>query len=929
MSALAIGLILSLWIAQNTPSVKELIAKKVIEIVQKEWNIHASVDSTKINLFTLSILLKNGTILPADDRHFGWKFDACNIHVSPINLILKKKVSLYLTFNNVKVYTAYQNKQADFINHLYDMFKQKDPSIKISPKALTINNADIIVNLPEQNNKKIVLHLPGRLHLSKEKSFFKKPNCNWVGSYALTDALIAFDNNAVITHLNGNVSCYKNKKENQWYFSTAIQTNCPLLNPKMAYNINGSWDNNEKNLTLSDIANTLHMAISMHNDQLIDVKGELPLPLIQRAATAIANGLKVQLAPTTSLEGACNVDLALHMNKNTIDTNGIVKFTDLKIANIPLQAITLNLSNDDHQRTVSDVAIIQSPNTHVSGALSWDWENKTGSLTLTNTGILSPSLTNAQGQLAMAINPHDLSLDLSFNDQGMVKGNYRCAITNQTTERRLAYHGVLMLCDNVVGLKGASRHGEYTIKAALTPTPHVINWNYRIGNKDYINLSASPNNNDLLQGTVRWAFIRSFLDQKVRRFVFNNNCVFDVSLNQHALPNISGSLALSSGRFFVPDFHNLIQGVKFNAAFDAQHKKITLDNVNIVMSKGAITSPRATIALTDDYEIESIHAPLSVENMFINWKRDFYGFAYGNILLNKVPKSYPELSGIIVLKKSLLKDTFFTSEQQATDNPTMKGLIGPLELPIGLNIKLVTERPIKANTPTIETAASLDLVIKNTPRKDYVSAPTLNGTITLDDGCIKFLRNRLRIDYGKIQFVSNQSNDPLIDLIAKNRIGKYLITLQATGSLQKPNLLLESTPDLTEEQILGLLLSGSENVTLQADLPAMVLQNLDTLIFDSRKTAKNASWLDKISKTFKYVQITPNLTDDANQGKLKGSISVNLTDQLRAQIQKNLDLQKDFSAQLEYMISDDINVKVVKDQRGELGSEVEMRLKLG
>ena len=86
--------------------------------------------------------------------------------------------------------------------------------------------------------------------------------------------------------------------------------------------------------------------------------------------------------------------------------------------------------------------------------------------------------------------------------------------------------------------------------------------------------------------------------------------------------------------------------------------------------------------------------------------------------------------------------------------------------------------------------------------------PQLTGSIKLDSGHIKFLRTKLYFEYGKVQFISNQMNDPIIDLIARNRINKYQITLQATGSLQKPIILLESNPELTEEQILGLLYPG-------------------------------------------------------------------------------------------------------------------------
>ena len=48
---------------------------------------------------------------------------------------------------------------------------------------------------------------------------------------------------------------------------------------------------------------------------------------------------------------------------------------------------------------------------------------------------------------------------------------------------------------------------------------------------------------------------------------------------------------------------------------------------------------------------------------------------------------------------------------------------------------------------------------------------------------------------------------------------------------------------------------------------------------------------------------------------------------MHAQIQKNFNLQEDFAFQLEYFLTDDINLKMVKDQSGDIGSEVEVRLK--
>lgn len=93
-------------------------------------------------------------------------------------------------------------------------------------------------------------------------------------------------------------------------------------------------------------------------------------------------------------------------------------------------------------------------------------------------------------------------------------------------------------------------------------------------------------------------------------------------------------------------------------------------------------------------------------------------------------------------------------------------------------------------------------------------------------------------------------------------------------------------------------------------------------------TSKSRSFFKTLTLPFKYVQITPNFTNQFEQEGIKGTLSLDFNKQLHAQIQKNFNLQDDLGVQVEYFVTDDINVKLVKDQRGELGSEVEVTLKL-
>ncbi len=936
VAAFAIGLVFCLWIIQNAPQVKNLVSTKIVSFIEKEWSTKITVESININFFTCSLYVKKAQIIPSNDKQYAWGFDQCRVYISPLKLLFKKKVSLDLTFNNLKASTRYANNKADLAEHIQDIFTPKSPNLRITAKGLALNNVELDVTIPntttdpgKPNHTTYSLHIPGSFTISKKKNP-DQPQQGWNGSLLVTHATIARNNVVLGHHLENTTSFYQDAITKNWHFTTKTQGTLPLLDDASQYTLEGSWEPAKKCLTLKDTASNTNLSGTLTDANQLLLQGHLPVPLITRLAQFVSTGNAQQTFLMPAIGGTCALDVALWNHNNHLATSGSILFSDLSCANVTFQKLALKLASDANNHIFSDIDVVQSPQAHLNGAFSWDWTRNAGSLTLTNTSALTiPFDQSALPHASWKLGPNDLRVKIALNDQSTLKGTYRCTITNQATEKRFPYKGVFVASPKAIGLQGSTVKGNYTLRAALAPNVHITQWRYRVGDKDFVNLAASPHNPSILHGSIRWAFLRSFLDQQLKYFIFNNKCVLSATLDQSDINHLHGTIKLAEGRFFIPDFHNLINAMKVSVDINVPEKKVVLSDMTLALSKGTISCPRATMTLNQDLSVRMLHVPLTIDDTFINWKRDFYGSAYGNLLLNKIPECPTTLSGTLVLKKSLLKDTFFTRENAVAFQGPMSSVMSQASLPIGLDIRLITQKPLRAKTPSIEANAAMDITINHTPHKDFASAPHITGNINLQSGSLKFFHNRLHINYGKIQFVAGNMNDPLIDLIAKNRVGKYLVQLQVTGSLQKPTILLESTPDLTEEQIIGLLLTGSERSSLRNDLPLMLLQNLDSFIFDSRKSAKNASWFDKISKTFKYVQITPNLTDEANPTKLKGSISVNLNDQLRAQIQKNLDLEKDFSAQLEYALSDDINLKFVRDQRGELGSEIEMRLKLG
>jgi Uncharacterized protein conserved in bacteria len=225
----------------------------------------------------------------------------------------------------------------------------------------------------------------------------------------------------------------------------------------------------------------------------------------------------------------------------------------------------------------------------------------------------------------------------------------------------------------------------------------------------------------------------------------------------------------------------------------------------------------------------------------------------------------------------------------------------------------------------MNTSANLDLVIKN-----KIFDPQLSGKIDFISGTLAFPYKPLNITKGSMYFLQHQSSDPLIELVASNKINKYNVTMYVSGSLQNYNISFDSSPTLSEEQIIALLIAGSAQESLNVIAPAIIMQSVKDSLFGSgeSKFLGNHNYLGKILKPFKNVRLVPSFVDQTGRGGLRGTLEVDLGERARASVQKNFSLSEDTRFDLEYSLSDDVTVRGVRRENGDIGGEVEMRWKL-
>jgi len=200
--------------------------------------------------------------------------------------------------------------------------------------------------------------------------------------------------------------------------------------------------------------------------------------------------------------------------------------------------------------------------------------------------------------------------------------------------------------------------------------------------------------------------------------------------------------------------------------------------------------------------------------------------------------------------------------------------------------------------------------------------------VQLTSGVIHFPYKPLHIVRGTLRFLPEQSFDPLIELIARNKIKKHHVSLLVTGSATNHQVLLESSPALTEEQIIGLLLVGMPEESLSIVMPAIIANNIKNVIFSSEQTRFGVNkYASQIGELLKHVHLVPRFADQTGRGGLRGAIEIDATDRLRALIQKNFSLSEDTRFEVEYAVTDDITLRGIRDERRDIAAEMEMRWK--
>ena len=898
-----IGLTSIAYLAQYDPWIKQCMLDYYTSEFQRSLECRMACRLDELSLLHASMQLSHMQVMPQKGYDWSWHADQFQIAFSWWHLLLYGSFDFSIVMESPHVQSALIDNDLAINEHLYLAFKGPQVGMYTFLKDLTCNNTECTIS---DMFKKTNMHIAFDSKAKKIDNVMKSTIDVYKGA-------LNVQGRTLFNNMSGSLQfdSFDGQPTIDICLKGAASLEMPQLGSQMTpCYISGSWHHNRGMLSIKNIDHSFAI-----DPMIIRREGtHLELSIDAKVPLGYAWHMLTQDNNDDRLAGSCTVQVKMKMDENAHQLHGHLVAQRMQWQDMEIGSLG-KLSFNKKGETIEGTVYIQ----RISGACAggdWTWEPRTG---IAHACVKNNARLTFSPKHDWQILPDDMIVKVS-TDGVNTDIAYDAKATHAKVYNQIHSAGTIHIDQDCIQATGHFDTNRYAWSLQYQPYWDLTSCTYtRADGQLLIEINADE---QAYTGMVTVACVKDLLKRRYD-YDLQGEGVLEVTLKKGNM--YEASMHLKDGTIRLPRTYNFMNGLDCQLVIDQSLRKYTIHDLVCQLHNGRLSSQKIHMQLADDLAPSFVYAPLLIERCLINMGKELFAVISGNFVLSKRSDDGAWLHGQILIDRSQLKENLFSDVfQRNLRNHTARSFETDDD-DLHCNIAIKTKYPVRIQTPFLETDARIDLHIKN-----KVSDPHVIGTISLNTGMLHFPYKPLYIAKGALHFVPGHLDDPMIELFAKNTIKKNNISLQVTGSLQDQHVRLESSPTLSEEQVISLLLVGSQEESLNMVMPALIMQNIKSILFGHDQSAANMSrYFNALFKPFGRIHLVPSFIDQSGRGGLRGAIEIDLSDRWRAVIQKNFSLTEDTRFELEYLLSDDISVRATRDIRRDLIGEVEMRYKFG
>ena len=901
-----LGISCVIAIAQNDPWMQQLVLDYLRIQSQSVLDCHISCKCSRLSFVNGALEVHDVFVMPKDgNRSWYWSAHNFTIRFSWWQLLLYGTLDFSSALKTFVMHSTMHDTVPAIAPHLQLLFLGPQLDVYTFLKDMSIEDAHISLEDPENG---------ADLTVQFDMQAKQIDNC-MKATIDLYDGKVCHRKRALCNALSG--SFQLEAFDGRPYVDMCMRGAASVCVPQLGStntpcNISCSWQHNRGILSLKNLDHSFAIdpVIIHKDDQNVRATVSAKVPL------AYVWCMLCDEQENTRISGDCDLNVEVLMSEHTSLAKGHLSAKRMAFDESEIGSLAKMTFHATPEHCKGKLYVQRTSGACGAGTWSWDVATRSGSVELKNTSRLTFSPKHD-----WRILPEDVHMSLALSPDGQATVMYTAQATHTKTEDTIASQGVIAIDTTQVEAQGQFDGHDYALQATLSPS--FVLHELRYGADDAPLIAVNADEEHAYDMSIHVGCIKKFIKKHWQRELQGEGTLQAHIEKQDTL--YKAAIHLQDGAIRLPRTYNFVSGLRATAYVDPGAKTCTIHDFHCDLHNGVLSSERMHLACADDFTPRFVFAPLVLEQCLLNVGKQLFAIVSADLLLQKNDRIGTMLSGNIFLDRAQLKENIFSQVFQKNMRlHTAYSLEGSHDqLQCDLHIK--TKYPVRVQTPFLKTDARIDVHMQNNIRQ-----PHITGDIRLSTGQLYFPYRPLYITKGALHFMPGKIDDPIIELVAKNTIKKHNIMLQASGSLQDPHVSLEASPTLSEEQIISLLLVGSQEESLNMVMPALLVQNISSLLFGYDQSMQNVnSYFGKFLKPFRRIHLVPSFIDQSGRGGLRGAIEIDISDRWRAIIQKNFSLTEDTRFELEYLFSDDISVRGIRDIRRDLIGEIETRWKFG
>jgi hypothetical protein len=385
-------------------------------------------------------------------------------------------------------------------------------------------------------------------------------------------------------------------------------------------------------------------------------------------------------------------------------------------------------------------------------------------------------------------------------------------------------------------------------------------------------------------------------------------------------PALSGTLRIENGKYRLAGLTQILDDIDGVVSFHGSRAEI--DGIRARVGGGDLFA--AGSVNLQGLKLANFRLTIQARHVSLRYPEDMRLVVDADLVATGVPGGNVVRGEVTLLRGTYSRD-FEVTLAGLLERSRPSGAIAsrePWKEETALEVRIVSAAALEVRNNVARLAAEVDLVVRGT-----VAQPILLGQILLDEGGrITFRGVQYEIESGTITFANTARIAPIIDLRARAEVKGYDLVVNLVGTWPRIQSNFTSDPPLSDDAVIGLLLTGAEPSQRTAGDTTQSLVSAAGGIVAGAVAGGLTRPTQRLFRLDRF-QIDP-VFSGSQLTDIRSTVGKQITPEVLVTYSQSLNSDKESVVQLEWRLGQSITLQALRDENGIYSINVRRRQRL-